>query len=157
MAAAPQYYFRTKPIGGVFFRIVEDPRWRRMDMQRVAGINVFNGQITPNEGQTISAAEHALIKDWITQRRAVLNARQMDDIHRTVDHLNLTAHWAQFNATPDELETISDTLLMAMHDLRDVLVRKRAHRVESAQGGVEPEAGAKGDASAKGGAEGAQP
>lgn len=142
MAAAPRYYFRTKPIGGVFFRIVEDPRWRRMDMQRVAGINVFNGQITPNDGQTISAAEHALIAEWIAKRRAVLNARQMDDIDRAVDHLNLTAHWAQFNATPDELEAITDTLLMAMHDLRDVLVRKRAQRLEAGQGGDAVSSGA---------------
>lgn len=132
MAAEPQYYFRTKPAGGVLFRIVEDPRLRRMDMQRVAGINVYNGQVTPNDGHTVTEAERALIADWIKTRRAVLNVRQMDDIHRAVDHLNLTAHWAQFQATPAELEAVSDTLLMAMHDLRDVLVRKRAQRVEVA-------------------------
>lgn len=136
MAAEPQYYFRIKPAGGVLFRIVEDPRVRRMDMQRVAGINVYNGQVTPNDGHTITEAERALIASWIKERRAVLKTRQMDDIHRAVDHLNLTAHWAQFQATPDELEAISDTLLMAMHDLRDVLVRKRAQRVDAGPGAL---------------------
>ena len=53
----------------------------------------------------------------------------MDDIHRAIDHLNLTAQWAQARATQDQLEEVTDALLLAMHDLRSVLVRKKADRV----------------------------
>ena len=51
------------------------------------------------------------------------------DIHRAVDHMNLTTQWAQSKATPEQLEEITDTLLLAMHDLRTVLVRKKADRL----------------------------
>jgi hypothetical protein len=60
------------------------------------------------------------------ERRAEMAARDLDDIHRSIDHLNLTAHWAQSRATEEELEDVTDRLLMAMHDLRTVLVRKKA-------------------------------
>ena len=58
-----------------------------------------------------------------------LAERDLDDILRTVDHLNLTTHWAQSRASEDDLERITDTLLLAMHDLRGVLVRKKAERL----------------------------
>ena len=48
-----------------------------------------------------------------------------------VDHLNLTTQWAQSKATNAELEAVTDALLLAMHDLRTVLVRKKADRVLS--------------------------
>ena len=59
----------------------------------------------------------------------MLTARTLDDIDRAVDHLNLTTQWAQSKASDDELESVTDTLLLAMHDLRSVLVRKKADRL----------------------------
>lgn len=52
--------------------------------------------------------------------------RDIDDILRTADHLNLTTQWAQSKATPEQLEAVTDQLLLAMHDLRSVLVRKKS-------------------------------
>ena len=46
-----------------------------------------------------------------------------------MDYLNLTTHWAQSRATDDQLEDVTDALLLAMHDLRSVLVRKKAERI----------------------------
>ncbi len=46
-----------------------------------------------------------------------------------IDHLNLTAHWANSRATDAQLEEVTDALLLAMHDLRSVLVRKKADRL----------------------------
>jgi hypothetical protein len=63
------------------------------------------------------------------ERRLTLAERQIDDIHRAVDHLNMTAHWAQTRATDAQLEEITDALLLAMHDLRSVLIRKKAERM----------------------------
>ncbi len=54
----------------------------------------------------------------------------MDDILRTVDHLNLTTQWAQSRATDEQLEAVTDSLLLAMHDLRTMLVRRKAERLQ---------------------------
>jgi hypothetical protein len=43
--------------------------------------------------------------------------------------LNLTTQWAQSRATREQLETVTDALLLAMHDLRGVLVRRKAERL----------------------------
>ncbi len=73
--------------------------------------------------------DRTVIRDWMIERKATLDARDVDDILRTVDHLNLTAQWAQTRAEPEQLEAVTDALLMAMHDLRTVLVRKKADRM----------------------------
>ena len=67
----------------------------------------------------------------MTARQTLLAQRDIDDIHRTIDHLNLTAQWAQSKATDAQLDDITDTLLLAMHDLRSVLVRKKADRLSA--------------------------
>lgn len=56
----------------------------------------------------------------------------MDDILRAVDHMNLTTQWVQTRASDEQLEQVTDALLLAMHDLRSVLVRKKADRLMKA-------------------------
>jgi hypothetical protein len=63
------------------------------------------------------------------ERATVLAHRDIDDIHRAVDYLNLTTQWVQSKASPDQLESVTDVLLLAMHDLRSTLVRKKADRL----------------------------
>jgi hypothetical protein len=53
----------------------------------------------------------------------------MDDIHRAIDHLNLTTQWVQSKASDEQLEEVTDALLLAMHDLRSTLVRKKSSRL----------------------------
>ena len=67
----------------------------------------------------------------MANRAAVLAHRDIDDIYRAVDYLNLTTQWAQSKARPDQLDDVTDDLLLAMHDLRSVLVRKKADRMSS--------------------------
>jgi hypothetical protein len=55
--------------------------------------------------------------------------RDIDDLHRAVDYLNLTTQWVQSKASPDQLDSVTDGLLLAMHDLRSTLVRKKADRL----------------------------
>jgi acyl-CoA reductase-like NAD-dependent aldehyde dehydrogenase len=92
-------------------------------------VNVKNGNVRPHGEHVLSDAEEAAIAAWMEARRAELSRRDLDDIHRTIDHLNLTAHWAQSRATEAELEDVTDRLLLAMHDLRTVLVRKKSDRI----------------------------
>ena len=125
----PDYYFRVRENGAFAFRVDTQNRHRRIEMDQIAVINIRNGEVKPHGGRELTEADRAAIEAWIAERRALLAARDIDDILRTVDHLNLTAHWAQNRATEAELEAVTDTLLLAMHDLRTVLVRKKADRL----------------------------
>ncbi|MEL6914265.1 MAG: hypothetical protein AAFP13_07165 [Pseudomonadota bacterium] len=125
----PDYYFRIRDKGAVVFRVDTENRQRRIEMDQIAVVNVLNGQIKPHGGRELDPADMAAIEGWMQDRRAVLETRRLDDIHRALDHLNLTAQWVQTTATDDELEDVTDALLLAMHDLRSVLVRKKADRL----------------------------
>ncbi len=125
----PDYYFRVRENGAVVFRVDTENRQRRIEMDQIAVVNIKNGDVKPHGDTKLTKEDKAEIDAWMAARRALLDARTVDDILRTVDHLNLTSQWVQSKATPDQLEQITDTLLLAMHDLRSVLVRKKADRL----------------------------
>ncbi len=125
----PDYFFRVRENGAFVFRVDVENRQRRIDMDQIAVVNVKNGEIKPHGGRALSDDDVQAISNWMQERQMVLAERNIDDILRNVDHLNITAHWAQSRATEDELEAITDALLLAMHDLRTVLVRKKADRM----------------------------
>ncbi|GAA3869925.1 hypothetical protein [Celeribacter arenosi] len=125
----PDYYFRVRENGAFVFRVDTQNRQRRIEMDQIAVVNVKNGEIKPQGGRDLSAEDQRAIDNWMAERIATLAARDMDDIHRAVDYLNLTAHWAQSRATDAQLEEVTDAILMAMHDLRTVLVRKKSDRL----------------------------
>ena len=129
MADLPEYYFRVRENGAVVFRVDTDTRDRRIEMEQIAVIQIRSGEIKPQGDRALTPADQAAIAGWIAERKTLLAAREIDDILRTVDHLNLTAQWAQARASETELEQVTDPLLMAMHDLRSVLVRKKAQRL----------------------------
>ncbi len=128
-ADLPDYYFRVRENGAFVFRIDTENRQRRIEMDQIAVINMRNGDVKPHGERTLSEEDLATIREWMENRRATLAARDIDDIHRAVDYLNLTTHWAQSRATDDQLDEVTDALLLAMHDLRSVLVRKKADRL----------------------------
>jgi len=125
----PDYYFRIRENGAVVFRVDTENRQRRIDMQEIASVNVKNGAIKPHGEAELSLEDKAAITDWLSRRTMVLAARDIDDIHRAVDYLNLTTQWAQTRASAAQLDEVTDELLLAMHDLRSVLVRKKAERL----------------------------
>ncbi len=125
----PEYYFRVRDNGAFVFRVDTENRHRRIDMDQIAIVNIRNGDVKPHGERALSDADRAAIAEWMEERRALLAERNIDDILRTVDHLNTTAHWAQTKAEDADLEEITDALLLAMHDLRTVLVRKKADRM----------------------------
>ncbi|KEO61730.1 hypothetical protein [Thioclava indica] len=129
MGDLPEYYFRVKDNGAAVFRVDTENRQRRIEMDQIAVVNVKNGEIKPQGERILTPEDRAEIEAWITHRREVLGAREVDDILRAVDHLNLVTQWAQSKATDAQLEEITDTLLLTMHDLRTILVRKKADRL----------------------------
>lgn len=125
----PEYYFRVRENGAVVFKIDTENRQRRIEMDQIAVINIRNGEVKPHGQRTLSDADKVEIARWMEDRKTLLARRDIDDIHRAVDYLNLTTQWAQSKASDDQLEDVTDRLLMAMHDLRSVLVRKKADRL----------------------------
>lgn len=133
-AELPEYYFRIRENGAFVFRIDTENRQRRIEMDQIAVVNIKNGEIKPQGDRVLTEADVDTIKSWMEDRVALLAKRDIDDIHRAVDYLNLTTHWAQSRATPEQLEDVTDALLLAMHDLRSVLVRKKADRIMKERG-----------------------
>ena len=127
--ALPPYYFRIRENGAAVFRVDAENRSRRMEFEEIAVVNLRNGTVKPHGDRQVTEADLAAIRAWMAERQAILARREVDDILRTIDHLNLTAQWAQAKATPEQLDAVTDLLLLAMHDLRSVLVRKKAERL----------------------------
>ncbi len=125
----PEYYFRIRETGAAVFRLDTENRQRRIEMEQIATVTLRSGEIRPQGDRVLSEADLAEIRGWIARRSALQARREIDEIERTVDRLNLTAQWAQSRASEAELEEITDRLLLAMHDLRSVLVRRKADRL----------------------------
>ncbi len=129
MADEQNLYFRVRENGATVFRVDTENRQRRLEMDQIAVVNTNNGQIKHHGDEPPTEEEQAEIEAWIEDRKTVLAERSIDDILRAVDYLNLTTHWAQTKATDADLEAFTDQLLMAVHDLRMVLVRKKSDRL----------------------------
>lgn len=130
----PDYYFRIRENGAAVFRIDTENRQRRIDMDQIAVVNIKNGDVKPQGDRVLSSDDMAAIHSWMAQRADLLARRDIDDIHRATDYMNLTTQWAQSKATDEQLENVTDALLLAMHDLRSVLVRKKAERLTGKAG-----------------------
>ena len=125
----PEYYFRVRDNGAFVFRVDTENRQRRIEMDQIAVVNIKNGQVKPHGDRKLSGHDREAIDAWMAERKSLLAQRDIDDIHRAVDYLNLTTHWVNANASDEDLEEVTDALLLAMHDLRSVLVRKKADRL----------------------------
>ncbi|MEM5542271.1 hypothetical protein WNY61_05925 [Sulfitobacter sp. AS92] len=125
----PDYYFRVRENGAAVFRLDTENRQRRIEMEQIAVVNLRSGEVKPHGLHRLTEADEAEIARWAEARRDTLAAREIDDIRRAVDHLNLTTQWVQSRATDAELDAVTDDLLLAMHDLRSTLVRKKADRI----------------------------
>jgi hypothetical protein len=133
----PDYYFRVRENGAAVFSVDTENRQRRIEMDQIAFINIKNGEVKPQGDRVLSEVDISQIEAWMAQRMALLAQRDIDDIHRAVDYLNITTQWVQSKASDEQLIGITDDLLLAMHDLRSLLVRKKADRLMSGQDAAE--------------------
>ncbi len=123
-------YFRIKDNGATVFRINDEVRQRRLDLQPVAEANVRNGDIKLRKDVTLTDAEKTEVTDWLNARRIELQEREIEQARLTIEHLNATANW--ISGKPDEAaaEEMSEGLLMAMHDLRAAIVRFKSKMLD---------------------------
>ena len=129
----PDYYFRIRENGAAVFRVDTENRQRRIEMDQIALVNVNKGEVKPHGDTALTDTDIAAIQEWLDKRVRLLAQRDIDDIHRAVDYMNITTQWVQSKASEAQLEDVTDALLLAMHDLRSVLVRKKADRMIIAQ------------------------
>ena len=122
------YYFRLRPGGAMMLRIAYDPRLRRSDMHRVAGINRASGAVDVTIGHDLTDEERGLIDGWLAKGNGLEGASA-----KAIEEIGHIAHWAQFRASPSDLATATEELLLAMQDLREVLVRKAAQRAQRSE------------------------
>ena len=125
----PDYYFRIRENGAVVFRVDTENRQRRIELVEIATVNLKNGNIKPHGDEDLTPEDLAAIRDWVAKRTALLAERDIDDILRAVDYLNTTTQWVQSKATGAQVDLVTDPLLLAMHDLRTVLVRRKSERL----------------------------
>ena len=129
MSDLPNLYFRVRENGAAVFRLDGENRDRRLELEQIAVVNTNRGDFKALGDHILTDAEHQVIADWLQERLTLLSTREMDDVHRAIDQINLTSQWAQSKATDDQLNEVTEQLLLAMHDLRSILVRKKADRV----------------------------
>lgn len=98
-------------------------------MDQIAIVNVNKGEVKPHGDTDLTDEDIEAIQGWLDKRVRLLAQRDIDDIHRAVDYMNVTTQWVQSKASEEQLEDVTDALLLAMHDLRTVLVRKKADRM----------------------------
>jgi hypothetical protein len=122
-------YFRTKDNGAAVFRVDIENRQKRLELQPIANLNLNKGQINQRAEYPPTAEEIIEIEAWITQRQDIVSKRQTDDIMRLIDELNSKAHWLQTKADDHTLDAVADDLLLAMHDLRSVIVRRKSEQL----------------------------
>lgn len=130
-ADLPEYFFRIRDNGAAVFRVEAENRLRRLDLQQIAFANTRNGDIRPHGNRALSEAEVSAIRSWLDNRRSVLEQRSRDEVRHTIEQINMTAHWIQSDASHEEVSEVSDQLLLALHDLRSVLVRKMAAGIDA--------------------------
>lgn len=129
MTGLPGYYFRVRDNGAIVFRINAENRQRRIEMDQIAIINTNRGDYKPHGSYSLTPEDKVAIQGWLDTRLGVLEMRELDDMKRVVDQMNIATQWVQSKASDDQIESITDDLLLAMHDLRSVLVRKKADRM----------------------------
>lgn len=122
-------FYRVSKAGADVYRIDLQNRLRRLDLEKIAAIDVAENTITVLSGKKHSAEETNDMKQWRETRQGQLDMRSQNDINRLVEAMNHAANWIENTASNDQIENISDPVLMAMHDLRATLVRKMAARI----------------------------
>lgn len=125
----PELYFRLRDGGASVFRMVDDARNGRLDMEQVATINLRSGEVRLSKDKTLSESEQETVDTWVADRRESQPWRRLDRAMQVIEDINQTAHWAQTEASDKDLDGVSDALFLAMHDLRQVLVRRAADRM----------------------------
>ena len=118
-----QLYYRHRQNGVVVFRMEVANRQRRIELNQIASISK-RGEVTPHKRRPPTDAEMAEIETWMTNWQARVDADDLNTTESFLVELNQFTDWVQRRAEHAEVDALSDTLLMAILDLRQVVVRR---------------------------------
>ncbi|MBY8975635.1 hypothetical protein KHP62_07455 [Rhodobacteraceae bacterium NNCM2] len=120
-------YFRRRKQGAFAFRLDVENRQRRLEMIHIATVN-GKGEIRPQKKNPPSPAEIEQIEAWIA---AEADAPPETEPQKAIREINLIAQWVAKEAGDEDILANSDPMLLAMHDLRQVIVRRLSQVGES--------------------------
>lgn len=124
MQKLQKLFYRVSKSGADVYRIDLQNRLRRLDLEKIAEIDVANNCIIPIDTIGLSDEETQDMENWQAKRQVQLELRSQNDINRLVESMNHAANWIENSASDEQVSDTSDAILMAMHDLRATIVRK---------------------------------
>lgn len=116
-------YYRHRTNGVTVFRMEVSNRQRRIELNQIASIS-RRGEIVPHKRNVPSEAELAEMADWFVTWQARSDAEQLDETEKFLVEINHFTDWVHRRADDGEIDAQSDALLMALLDLRQVIVRR---------------------------------
>lgn len=122
-------YYRLRRKGALVFRMEVVNRQRRIELNQIAAISA-NGEVTPHKRRPATEAELAQAATWWRDWCARRDEGGLAETERFMAELNAFTDWMAREAPDAEVAAMSDPLLMALLDLRQVVVR-RLSEVES--------------------------
>ncbi len=124
MQTLQKLFYRVSKQGADVYRIDLQNRLRRLDLQKIAEIDLANEAVLQIKGVELSKEEQSDMQNWRKMRLGQLELRSQNDINRLIEALNHAANWIETKADDKQINEIGDPVLMAMHDLRATIVRK---------------------------------
>lgn len=135
MISAHRLFFRLRDNAALVYRICTDTPSKRVEMEQIAVVHLNSGRIKPHGEHVLSDAETAEIEAWRSERLTLAAARARDDASRLIDQINHTTHWFQSTASDEDVDALFDDLIWSMHDLRQILIRKKSEKLRPGKEG----------------------
>lgn len=92
MTGLPDRYFRARDNGAVVFRVGGENRDRRLAFDQITAVNTIRGDFKALGDHILTDEERKAITGGMNARTDLLAIRQMDDMHRAIDQINITSH-----------------------------------------------------------------
>ncbi len=125
-------YYRIRKQGALVFRMEVSNRQRRIELNQIAAIT-GKDEIRPHKRRPPTEAEVAEIQDWWETHKARREADGLDDVETFMEELNKFTNWVDKEAPNAMVSEQSDPLLMALLDLRQVIVRRLSEDAPEAE------------------------
>lgn len=119
MSDIPRLYFRRRRQGALVFRLVSETRASRLTLVQIAAVT-GKGEIRPNKRTPPKPGEEIEIRAWIAAPPP--EGPEAEALRA----INILAGWVQRDATDAEINAAADPILLALHDLRQTVVRRLA-------------------------------
>ena len=116
-------YFRHRKQGAQVFRMEVANRQRRIELNQIASITQ-QGEIVPHKRRPANESELQEISEWWQDWKKRRDAGELNQTETFMAGLNQYTNWIAKDAPDDEVDALSDDLLMALLDLRQTVVRR---------------------------------